>query len=303
MNKLSILFLVLLYSNHLYSQNINEQLEVKIDNDKFVLIDRYYTSGIFVTYKKDLKKNFLFTKNSDNKIQLNFTLGNEVYTPKDLSSFDVNDFDRPFAGWLFGKVEIGKIKQRSASFVTLETGITGKESLSGKLQVWFHDVLGLDNFTSWTDEIKFKWLFNVKFRYLYNWRINDNTAFQYEILPALGTKDIFLENNIYYFFGKFNELKNSSIINVIDTSNTNEFFGLITIGYKYVAHNTLIEGSIFKNDELFTTKALNHIINLKFGGVYKNKKHTFKLIFSLNSKETPLSISHSFGTFSYSKDF
>ena len=38
---------------------------------------------------------------------MNFTIGNKIYTPTNLSSFDVNDFDRPFAGWLFGKIEIG----------------------------------------------------------------------------------------------------------------------------------------------------------------------------------------------------
>ncbi len=303
MKKNLFLLLLLFFGYFTSAQKIEEQIELKIENDKFLFIDRYYTGGHFLTYKKSLNNNFIFNKKDDNNVLLSFKIGNEIYTPKDLSSFNTADFDRPFAGWLFGAIEVATINESSANFLTFETGITGNESLSGDLQVWFHEVLGLDNFTSWEEEIEFKWLFNLKYRYLHSWKLNGRNNLQYEIFPAIGTKDIFLENNIHYFFGNYNALKNSSRLGSIDVTSTKEFYGVISLGYRYVAHNTLIQGSIFKDDVLFTTDITNHVFKVKFGAVYKTKRNAFKLIYNFNSKETPLSSSHGFGTFIFSRDF
>ena len=74
--KISVLLVFLLYSNFTESQN--QQIDLTISNDKFVFIDRYYTSGLHLSYRKELKQNFLFTKQEDNKLQLNITVGNET---------------------------------------------------------------------------------------------------------------------------------------------------------------------------------------------------------------------------------
>jgi len=303
LKKIGLLLLLFVFSYFGNAQKIDEQIEIKIENDKFLFVDRYYTGGHFLSYKKSVKNNFIFEKVEDNTILLNFQVGNEIYTPKNLSSFNTADFDRPFAGWLFGSLEVAKLQDASASFLTFETGITGNESLSGDLQVWFHEALGLDNFTSWVEEIEFKWLFNVKYRYRRSWNLNGRSNIQYEVFPAIGTKDIFLENSIHYFFGNYNDLQNSSRLGSIDATSTKEFYGLISIGHRYVAHNTLIQGSIFKDDVLFTTAATKHLFKLKFGAVYKTKRNAFKLIYNFNSRETPLSTSHGFGTFIFSRDF
>ncbi len=301
-NKILPLLLLLFFSVS-RAQNAHEQIEIKIENDKFVLKDKYYTNGLFLSYKKDLKANFLFNKSPENKLQLNIILGNETYTPENLSSTNVNTFDRPFAGWLFGAMEIGKIKETSAFFVTIEMGITGKESQSGNLQTWFHDFLGIDSSPTWVEEIAFKWLFNTKATYFYNWQINKSNALLYRVTPALGTKDIFIENNIQYFFGKFNALKNTSRIGAINTINSNEFFGYLSLGYKYVIHNTLIEGSLFKDETLFTTTIKNNVFKIELGSVLNVNKNTFKLVYSFNSKEATLSTYHDYGSFSYARRF
>jgi len=83
---------------------------LRVDNDKLSSIDRYYTSGLFITYRKNLENNFIFNKTENNALQLNVTLGNETYTPKNLKSFNTDDFDRPYAGWFFLKTELGRIK-------------------------------------------------------------------------------------------------------------------------------------------------------------------------------------------------
>ena len=127
LKKLPFLLFLFIFGYYTNAQKIDQQLGIIIDNDQLLATDRYYTSGIFISYKKDLKDGFIFKKEEVSKTMINFTVGNEIYTPRNLNSFDVTEFDRPYAGWLFGKLEVGKIKRSSASFVSLESGITGKE--------------------------------------------------------------------------------------------------------------------------------------------------------------------------------
>ncbi len=284
------------------AQDINQQLEVKLSNDKFADDDKYFTNGLYITYQKVLSQDFILPKTDENKLQLNIEIGNEIYSPASLSSTNTADFDRPFAGWLFGKLEVGSIKGKSAFFLALGTGITGKESLAGDFQVGLHDVFGIDSRPTWVEQIEFKWLFNLKIAQVFDWS-NQRNAFQYRISPSLGTKDIYLENDISYFFGRLNEFQNSSRTTIIDNSTSKEFFGYVSVGYKYVAHNTLIQGSIFTDDVLFTTDITNHILKTEMGAVLQSKRNTFKIAYSFNTKETPLSTSHIYGSLSYARSF
>lgn len=302
LNKPFLLYISLFFCATVYAQ-LHQQIEFSIANDKFVLRDRYYTNGLFLNYKIRTKEASIFKADSSSHFQHNFSITNQTYTPTNLSSTNVMDFDRPFAGWLTFNYGLTKINNHTINSLNFTVGITGKESLSGDLQIWFHNLLGIDGFVSWEEQIDFKLLFNINYQYIYNWSLNKRHSLQYELNPALGTKDIFVGNKIHYFFGKFNDLKNSSRVGLISSSNRNEFYGFMSISHRFIAHNTLIEGSLFKEDILFTTDAVNNMFKYDLGAVFKHKRNTIKLVYSTNSKETSRSTSHSYGTLSYSLDF
>lgn len=286
----------------LYAQDNTKQIEFKLENDKFVFQDRYYTNGIFIEYKKRLENDFLLNKTDSNRLQLNVMLGNETYNPRDISSLDASRFDRPFAGWLFGRVEVAQIKERSALFLALESGVTGEESLSEGLQIAFHDVLDIEEPT-WAEQIGFKVLFNVKLKYIYNWHLSEAHAFQFTTQPTLGTKDIFLSNNIKYVFGKFNAFNNTSVLGIIDGSLTKEFFGFIGFGHKYVVHNTLLQGGITRDETTFTTSPVRNVFKLQAGSTLKVKRNTYKLTYYFNTKETELSSPHAYASLVFARSF
>ncbi len=290
-------------SNAVFGQDIDQQLSFQLSNDKFADRDQYFTSGLYFRYQKEVNRNFIVPKTDTNRLQLSISLGNEIYSPTSLSSISTSDFDRPFAGWLFGKFEVGSIKERSAFFLGFETGITGEESLAGTLQIALHDLFGIDSRPTWVEEIEFKWLFNLKTVHTFDLTSNSRNALQYRISPSLGTKDIYLENDIRYFFGKLNPFQNSSRIGLVNTSSAKEFFGYVSVGYKYVAHNTLIQGSLFSDDVLFTSDITNHILKAEVGAVFQAKKNMFKVIYNFNTKETPRSTSHIYGSLVYARSF
>lgn len=290
------------FASPLLAQDSDEQLELVIENDKLVFVDKYYTSGFFFNYRKTLDYDFVFNKKDNNSIQINITLGNETYTPTNLQSIDSRDFDRPYAGWLFGGFEIVRIKNNSALAIGLEAGITGEEALSGEIQTSAHEFFNID-IPTWTEQIEFKVLVNLKAEYVLNKKIDKSQAFQYVAESSLGTKDIFLTNSLTYSFGRLNEFNKSSRNRFIDVSNTKEFFGFFTLGHKLVLHNTLIQGSLDFEDTTFTTAKTLHVFNFKTGSILKWRRNTVGFIYNFNTKETPTSTSHGYGTLLFSRNF
>lgn len=298
-----IVLIALMMPLHLsHAQDIKQQFGLQLSNDKFADMDKYFTNGLYLTYQRSLREDFVLPKTDTNTLQLKLFIGNEIYSPTSLSSVATAEFDRPFAGWLFGGLEVGSIQEKSAFFLGFETGITGEESLAGDFQIGLHELFGIDSRPTWVEQIEFKWLFNLKITHIVDWS-NARNAFQYRISPKVGTKDIYLENDISYFFGTLNSFQNSSRIGLVDSSASKEFFGYVSLGYRFVAHNTLIQGSIFTNDVLFTTDITNHILKTEIGVVLQSRRNTFKVMYNFNTKETPLSSSHIYGSLVYARSF
>ncbi len=296
---LSLLF----FSCHyfLYTQENNNQIELRFDNDEFLLSDRYYTSGVFLSYKKSINKS-KFSNKKTAKLQYELSIGNEIYTPQDVDYDNVDRFHRPYAGWLFGKVRVGSIKNKYSLFLGVETGVTGDESLAKTFQDWAHSRVGIRNAT-WIEQISYKWLVNIEAQLNYLITSRKQSSLVISTRPVLGTKDMLFDNELYYFFGELNKFKNSSRFSTINTSIKKELFGFISFGHRLVFHNTLIEGSIFEDDILFTSDIEKHIFKWKIGLVSKGKKGVFKFSYNFNSRETPLSKIHGFGSISYGVNF
>lgn len=276
----------------------NSLLELQLSNDKLVLQDKYYTNGIHLTYRKNLSEDFIFKKLNNQRLQLNITLGQETYTPSNLFSFNTANFDRPYAGWLFVNAEIGKIKQTTGLFLALETGVIGEASLAGKLQTAFHRALNIMQPT-WQDEISNKWGINVRAKKVFNFELSPLVNFQNHTSASLGSKDTFVENAVLLFFGKFNNLQDSYRLNVFSSQSEKEYFGFLKFGYRHVLLNTLIQGSPFNNNDVFTSIAEPHLLLAQVGVVFKAKRHLYKLDFNYNSRETPKSEHHIFGALTF----
>ncbi len=291
------LFLFILHVPFFVAQN--QQIDFNIANDKFFLTDRYFTSGVYVSYKRKISGPSVFKKQANHVLQLNVTLGNEVYTPQDISSFRSFEFDRPYAGWFSLNLELGKIAPQSAWFFTLETGITGRESLAGESQIKFHKLLNIQSRPTWVDEIAFSWLTNVKFLQVNNFILNKKNEIQNHANFAFGSKDVYVQNKVYYFLGNFNNFQNSSRLSNTIGSIDKELFCFASIGYKYVLYNALIQGNLLDNDDPFTTQIVPDVFLFSIGSGLKINKNKFRLELFYNTKETPDSRSHAYGSLAY----
>jgi len=149
------------------TQELDNALCLTIDNDKFVMLDKYYTSGLFLTYKRIIDKDILKLKKEDRKVQYVFTLGNQIYTPENISSYFSNDFDMPYAGWFYANLKEQVFFKKQVHSVALDVGVTGGWSLSGKMQRWWHRLINVPEPT-WSSQIENKGLINLKTEHNFN---------------------------------------------------------------------------------------------------------------------------------------
>ncbi len=127
-----------IYSTASYSQDtltFKGELRVFADNDVFVPwqnLDQYYSYGFGAGYAFKAKKLFglekLFSKKSTYFFDLEIRM--EAYTPsnKSISEEDIEgniNFDRPFAGLIFGVFKSSYIFERSVFKAGILLGIMG----------------------------------------------------------------------------------------------------------------------------------------------------------------------------------
>ena len=123
-------------------------LDVGVDNDLYFGLDRYYSSGIFISVGQQ-KHNYKQNEDYPKKYT-HWTLGQEIYTPKNRYTKDVYLLDYPYGGWLFLERCYEKYKTAfSAWGASLKLGMTGKASLAPYFQNLYHDYLKKDNL-SWS---------------------------------------------------------------------------------------------------------------------------------------------------------
>ena len=132
-----------------------EIISLRLENDAVAQADRHYTQGSFLSYLSRDNEIPDWTAVAARKLPTfgftvgatkgGFGVGQEIYTPEDLESSELQVADRPYAGWLFGRLTLQKRGSLSRRWAVLETfdldvGIIGPESLAEQTQKEWHGV-------------------------------------------------------------------------------------------------------------------------------------------------------------------
>lgn len=107
MNKLTFLAVFFFGLACCAQESYSRQFSIITDNDLYTSEhrDKYYTSGIFLSYKYASKK----SKNSEIKRIYEYKIGHEMYTPQKAIVRTIEEHDRPFAAYLFGEYGITRV--------------------------------------------------------------------------------------------------------------------------------------------------------------------------------------------------
>ena len=174
-------------------------INLSVDNDLYFNLDRYYSSGIFISFGK-LKPGDQMEAYP--KKYAHWTLGQEIYTPKNRYTVNVEKFDYPYGGWLFLERSFEWYKSAlSAWGASLKVGITGKASLAPFFQNLYHDkVLGLRD-VAWEKALPQRLHFNLNAMQRKRLPLGKRLALLYEFFGNLGTQRIAAGGRLGVLYG------------------------------------------------------------------------------------------------------
>lgn len=123
-----------------------------IDNDLFGGgTDRYYTNGFQFYYFSadrptygsiDLLADLVPWIAPGGVRRYGFALGQNMYTPSDLHARNPDPTDRPYAGWLYGRLSVLNEAPRAVDRIDLDLGMVGPASLAEQTQKAVHHLAG-----------------------------------------------------------------------------------------------------------------------------------------------------------------
>lgn len=286
-----------------FGQESRNQISVQHDNDFLFAIDRYYTAGTFLSYDRLIESDFLLKKTEFAPIQLSFTLGQETYTPRELFETDFDRLERPYAGYLFGKFQVSQAKEKSIFRLSAEVGLAGEQSLAGKFQVAYHDLI--DEFIpTWAGEIGNSAHINFGANYVWDYDVHNSNLLKHialESTVALGTRDIYAQQEATAFFGKRASTYDSSAFGRL--SDTHEFYGYGGLGVRYVVLNALIAGHPFGDDSPFVLDETSLLFQFKAGLVYRGARNTYEIGYRFQTKQTVREGKSQYTVFKFSRRF
>ena len=283
-------------------KTIDHQFELKHDNDFLIFTDRYYSSGSFISYRW-LAKN---KKDSLNNRQHGLYLSQEIYTPSDNKTTNINNFDRPYAGFLGFHYQYSIANPVRMFKFEYVIGFTGKMSGASGLQSLFHSSVAVNSsIAPWTGQINNGIINNLYFGYIREWKLQDNPfSFHISAGPtiAFGTKDIYLQNEMGVYVGKRNTMNASLAYDQISVTNNELFFSLI-LAHRYVVHDTLLEGNLTGDSSEVLRDPYQNLYIFKLGIYYRLNRNGFKIIYNYESSETERTEPHAYFTMSIARSF
>ena len=286
MNDKDFFLLALLFPLLIWAQEVpTRQLEIAHDNDFFLTTDRYYSSGLFLTYRR-IPENGLLGPSGE---QFSLRIGQQVYTPSDINSRDTTNYDRPYAGLSGFWTSWSKADNRQLLEGRILFGRTGPSSRAGSFQRWYHNNIVLYQAPVWEAEIADAWQANLYLNYLREWKLLPNPfgirlALQTEM--AWGSLERYFQPALTLFLGRRGDLDNS-IGHQRLGSLEREIFIALRLSYRQLGYNSLIEGNKRGTPSPYTTEGLDGVWRFGLDFNHRYRRNDYKVVYRIIGKETP----------------
>lgn len=295
MKKIAPIFLFFLVINTFCQEKYSKEISFSADNDLFTSTynDRYYTSGIFLSFKY-LSKNK--PENLEKKI-LEWKIGQEMFTPYKAIVYNVSNHDRPFAAYLFGSYSINRFYKNNQSFKTdFQLGILGPNAYGKELQDFIHDIYGFKRAIGWKHQIKnaIGLNFNVDYKKLLlkeksnyfdiTW-INSGkigtiyTNISTGFLSRIGFKPLQRFANSIAFNSNLND-KNTS------DSRQLESFLFVKSSLRYALYDATLQGSFLNTGSEVTNELVPLVFDLEIGFVFTANRFNFGYTYHFNTNKS-----------------
>jgi hypothetical protein len=279
----------------LSQEKFSKEFSFVTDNDLYVSFkrDRYYTNGMFLNYR-------YIKDNSNNKLAkkiFEWQLGHEMFTPYKPVVTNINDHDRPFAGYLYGGFSVKNIyKKNSILDYGVQIGIVGPNAYGQELQEFIHDIYGFKKAEGWEYQIQNAFGFNLKASFIQRLAFNETKTFDLnlETLAQVGTiyTDVSAGLNMRLGFIPLQDIINSIGYNTnLNNDNTiykreTESFFYIKPMVRYAFYDATLQGSFLNTSSEITKELIPVVFDLQVGLKFTANRFNFGYVFNYNTSKS-----------------
>lgn len=167
-----------------YAVSEGGTFSLTFENDLFGDSDQNYTNGVrisYVTPRNDLplvarfaRRNLGWLTDAEDWYGT-FALGQNMYTPEDLSRVPPDPDDRPYAGFLYASFGIAADRGDRLDTIALDLGVVGPASQADWAQTRVHDAFGFDEPRGWDYQLEnepgVRLLYERKYRFGYDFNL------------------------------------------------------------------------------------------------------------------------------------
>lgn len=191
------------HADHYDALGDRSTLFVQLENDAFAKTDERYTNAIrFEWVSKDLRrfgeKGVLpgwarwFAETvpglgrEHTLHNLAFSLGQNIYTPKDTDIAELIENDRPYGGWTYLSAALHSKDANTLNTIELTLGIVGPSSYVEETQRIVHEWLNDDEPLGWDNQLEDE--LGVMLTWQTHWRLGHSLGhgFAYDMIPHAG---------------------------------------------------------------------------------------------------------------------
>jgi len=167
-----------------------------LENDIVSGFDQDYTNGIQLSWTSGLggapswavdAARWLPFFADQGDVRVSYGIGQNMYTPSDITLADPPADDRPYAGWLYGSIGLTEETGTRLDQLQLQIGMVGPASLADKTQSWVHGIIGADKPQGWDHQINNEP--GIVLTYERSWRAfvsGDIWGFSFDATPHIG---------------------------------------------------------------------------------------------------------------------
>ncbi len=247
-----------------------QELQLFIENDMLAGTDRYYTNGFKLGFGVPLKtlqrlfegpatSTLNLLSNADGQHHFGLFLGQNIYTPRDITLREAQPNDRPWAAWLY----LGGVAQRRQGTwldtVEIDIGMIGPAALGEQVQSQWHSLVGVPQPLGWDNQLPNEPAFLVS--YVHKRRFGNAT---FDVVPHIGATvgtvmtlaraggTLRIGHNMAGFGPDTIEPGGSMLQNTRREYEQgeradSEWYGFIGADVRYVAHNVFLDGTLFRD--------------------------------------------------------
>ena len=289
---------------HAQQEYFNQEFAIANENDVYVLknTDRYYSNGILLHYRFIPKSSTWWgkRKNLDRKRIIDIELSQKFYTPVNLTLTDFEDFDRPYAGWLYAGLTINDFPSAHQRLeYGVELGTTGRPSGAEAFQTWYHATVGFPRPRGWGFQVASELAMNFKAKYQHQFSIVDG---KFDLVTTSSAMLGSAFTNVVQYadlrVGRLQPLNESGFANAMIGQRTeefrNHFYFFTGYGYQWTIHDITIQGSLWNDNSVHTEEIFSNVRHLRVGWAASSANTTFRMTYNWLSEEVKGAKNHDY---------